>query len=59
MNMADDTTTRINDELNEDKILILNGIERLEYFSNTSVDNNSPLSQRKTGLMDYFSKLLN
>jgi|GEM_PF-1022084 hypothetical protein len=57
--MSDDTTTQFSEELNEDKILILNGLERLKYFSNTSPDYSSPLSQRKNGLMDYFSKLLN
>ncbi len=58
MYFSDDTTTQINKDLNEDKMLFLTGKQRLKYFSDSRTPVAKPLSEKKTGLIHFINKLI-
>ena len=58
MYLSDDTTTQINKDLNEDKMLFLTGKQRLKYFAEVRTPVSKPLSQKKAGLIRFISKLI-
>ena len=58
MYSPDDTTTQINTDLDEDKMQILTGTERLYFFTDAKSALTKPESRKRTGLISYISKLL-
>jgi len=59
MCITDETTTQINTELDEDKMQILNGSERLKYFARITPATSEIQSSKRSGLMSFIRKLLN
>ncbi|MCP4074759.1 MAG: hypothetical protein GY744_01065 [Gammaproteobacteria bacterium] len=58
MELSEDTITQINKDLNEDKMLILTGKQRLKYFPDTRTPIAKPLSEKKSGLIRFIRKLI-
>lgn len=57
MNCNDETTTVIDPENDEDKMLILSGPERLEYFQGNALSLLDSSKSRR-GLFQYLKKLV-
>ena len=55
---SDTTTTLENQDLDEDRTLILDGKQRLKYFSGDQHPVHKPLTQKKRGYFKRFRDLL-
>ena len=54
----DDTTTQINTDLDDDKMQILTGTERLNFFTDEKPALTKPEFRKRTGLISFINKLL-